>query len=94
MGMFLGSLLIGAIMGAYQSHQQKKQAEQLAKIQKEGIAHEMIASAGKAGQETKQDAIKFDDDSAKKSAWQKNIVAKAQQQGFGGGAGNNKFGVA
>ena len=93
MGMFLGSLLFGALMGAYQAHQQKKQTEQLAKIQKEGIAHEMLANAGKANPETKQDAIKFDDDAAKKSAWQNNIVAKAQKQGFGG-AGDSKFGVA
>ena len=93
MGMFLGSLLASVLIGAYQSHQQKKLAEKQAQIQKEGIAHQMLAEAGKANPETKQDAIKFDDDAAKKSAWQNNIVAKAQKQGFGG-AGDSKFGVA
>lgn len=92
MWLLAGSILAGALLGAYQSHQAQKQAQEQAKIAGEANAHSMLIAAGKPQAETKQDPIQFDNDTAKKSAFQQTLVASAKRGGVGGGS--SKFGDA
>ena len=84
--------LLGLASGMYQSYQQKKQTEEIAKQQAAAAAHQELIAAGRPQAETKQNAITFDDSTAKKSAWQNAIASRANAASPA--RGNSKFGDA